>query len=558
MRRILALVLCVFLFAVPAHAANAAEGISSIVTVTENSACHVDLTLKIRLDEPARGLNFPLGTDIYSVTLNGTAAPLLQSGGMTCVDLSHLDGKTGLFTCSIRYTINSVVSTDEDGVQTVTVPLLQGFAFPVEQMDFSVTLPKTVSNSPTFTSGYHGQDIERQMTALVTEHTIQGSLGQSLKDNETLYMHLVASEGMFPASQTFGGTLGFDAAAMGICAGVAALYWLLTMGCLPHRVSERPTAPEGICAGEAAAYLLRKNADLPAMILQWAQLGYLTIQPTRKGQIWLEKKMDMGNERSTFEQRCFRDLFGVRMRLDATTRRFQDTCEKVVTGSRRKSYEYRLPPIMPLIFRVLSAGAGIFAGIAMGDSISTHHTWRLVIMAALGLVCFALSWFIQEGMGCLHLRGKAPLKLAALSAVIVLIAGILCHCALYAVAVVPWSLLAGLMAFYGGRRSDNGQRIRSELLGLRHYIRKADGAELQRILATNRSYFYELAPYALVFGLDKAFAAKFADARLPSCTWLIIPGENRTASTWYIHLRKVYQAMHRGRKPTLAERIFGK
>lgn len=558
MRRILALVLCIFLFAVPVHAANAAASVNSTVFVTENSACQVSLEIDIRLDEPARGLNFPLGTDIYGVTLNGTNAALIQSGGLTCVDLSHLDGKTGNYTCNISFTINSVVSTDDKGNHIVTIPLLQGFTFPVEKMDFSVTFPTEFETVPTFTSGYHGQDIERQMSYHIIGSTIRGSLGQSLKDSETMFLKLTVPKDMFPAGQTFGGTLTFDAAAMAACVGAALLYWLLAMGCLPHRAHRRATVPEGICAGEMAPYLVRKNADLPAMVIQWAQLGYLTIHPTKRGQVWLEKKMDMGNERSTFELRCFKDLFGSKTRLDATTPRFQKVYDKVIIGSRRKTNGFRSRAVCPLIFRGISALMGAFAGIAMGDSISTHHTWRLVIMAGLGLLCLLLCWFIQEGMGCLHLRSKASTKLAVLAAIVLLNAGFLCGCGLYALAALVWSLLAGLMAFYGGRRSDNGLRIYTEILGLRKHISGAESAELKRILASNRNYYYELAPYALVFGLDKSFASQFGDARLPACTWLVTPGDDRTAESWYLQLRKVYMAMLRGRKPTLAEKIFGK
>jgi hypothetical protein len=66
------------------------------------------------------------------------------------------------------------------------------------------------------------------------------------------------------------------------------------------------------------------------------------------------------------------------------------------------------------------------------------------------------------------------------------------------------------------------------------------------------------APYALVLGVDKRFAEKFSKARLPACTWLVSRHNKRTAPEWYPLLRQVYDAMLRERKPTLAERIFGK
>ena len=90
------------------------------------------------------------------------------------------------------------------------------------------------------------------------------------------------------------------------------------------------------------------------------------------------------------------------------------------------------------------------------------------------------------------------------------------------------------------------------------YCTKAGQQELRRILASNRNYYFELAPYALILGVDKTFAEKFGDARLPACTWLVSGIDVRTAPEWYPQLREVYTAMHRERKGTLAEKIFGK
>ena len=558
MRRLIALVLCFFLFAIPVQAANAAPKIHTTAVVNANGECQVTIEADIRLDDPARGLKFPLGTDIDSVTLNGSAAPLTQSGGITSVSLSHLDGKMGLYSCTIEFVINSVVETDEDGKQLVTVPLLYGFPYAVEEMTFTVTMPKEFSTVPAFYSGYHGQDIERQMSATRSGAVIHGSVVQELKDSETLFMTLEAEEGMFPAAQTFGGSLTFDAAAMGVCTLLALLYWLITMRCLPRLAPRRPTVPEGICAGEMASYLVRRPAELPVMVLQWAQLGYLIIHMDENGRVFLHKKMDMGNERSSFELRCFRDLFGRKQMMDVSSRRFQTVCEKCAAMSRRRSNGYRSPKGSAKLFRLLSALTGLFAGIAMGDAIATNHYWRPILMGAIGAVCLLLCWWIQEGMGSVHLKSKASLKLSITAGVVLLIGGAFCGCFGYALGALAWNLAAGFLAFYGGRRSDNGGRIYAEILGLRRYMRKAGKMELRRILAANRNYYFELAPYALAFGLDKQFAEKFGDARLPACTWLVSGIDSRTAPDWYPQLREVYNAMHRERKPTLAERIFGK
>lgn len=558
MRRILALFVCIILFIVPIHAANAAPRVSTTAVVRENGTCQVTIEADIRLDDPARGLKFPLGTDIKSVTLNGAPAPLSQSEGITSVNLSHLDGKVGLYTCTIAFEINSVVQTDETEKQIVTVPLLYGFPYLVEDMSFQITMPSRFDTVPTFYSGYHGQDIERQMSASISGSVIRGGVTQQLKDSETLFMTLTAPKGMFPTGQTFGGSLRFDALAMGIFAAAAFLYWLLRLGTLPRFSPRRSTPTEGLCAGQVPTYLTRRPGDLAAMVLQWAQLGYLIIHLDDNGRVFLHKKMNMGNERSVFEQRCFRDLFGRKMMMDATSDRFQRAADKAAALSRRQAGGYRNPLASVNLFRILSCLVGLFAGIAMGDSIATDHNWRIMLMAAFGVVSALLSWLIIDGMDCLQLRCKSGLKLSLCAALMLLILSLGCKAFGYGAAAAAWSLLAGLLCAYGGKRTDNGTRIFTELLGLRRHMRKAGKTELRRILASNRNYYFELAPYALILGVDKTFAEKFGNARLPACTWLVSGVDIRTAPEWYPQLREVYTAMHRERKATLAEKIFGK
>ena len=558
MRRAIALVLCILLFLIPAHAANAAPRVSTTAVVHENGTCAVTIEADIRLDDPARGLKFPLGKDIKSVTLNGSPAPLSQSEGITSVNLSHLDGKVGLYSCTISFEINSVVKTDDKGKQTVTVPVLYGFPYPVEDMSFQVTMPSRFDTVPTFYSGYHGQDIERQMSASISGSTIRGSVTQELKDSETLFMDLIAPAGMFPAGQTFGGSLQFDAIAMAVCAAAALLYWILRLGTLPRISLRRATPTEGLCAGQVATYLTRRPGDLAAMVLQWAQLGYLIIHLDDNGRVFLHKKMNMGNERSVFEQRCFRDLFGRKMMADATGYRFQRAADKAAALSRRQAGGYRNPLSSVSLLHTLSSLVGLFAGIAMGDTIATDHTWRIILMAAFGVVSALLCWIIIGGMDCLHLRSRAGLKLSLCAALILVVISAFCRALPYGAAAAAWSLVAGLLVAYGGKRTENGTRIYTEILGLRRHMRKAGKTELRRILSANRNYYFELAPFALILGVDKTFAEKFGDARLPACTWLVTGVDVRTAPEWYQQLREVYTAMNRERRSTLAEKIFGK
>lgn len=554
MRRILAAILCVLLLTTTVYASNAVSNASTTASVTQSGSCQITLVATIRLDSPVNSLTFPLGTDVSGVSLNGGGASLKKDNGITSVNLNYLKNQTGSFPLTIHYTLNSVVISDEQtGKQTIRVPLLYGFRYPVEQMSFSVTMPGEFEAAPVFYSGYHEQDIERSITYTVNGATISGTVSTQLKDSETLFLTLTAPEGMFPQSRAAGGSLLFDAWAMGTCAALAVLYWLLTMSRIPNFPIYRSTAPDGISAGVVGSYLVRKPADLTMMVIHWGQLGYLIIHLDDSGRVILHKKMDMGNERSAFEQRCFRNLFASKQMVDATGYRYARVWEDTARSSMRYAAGYRKDSGNPMLLRILSTGVGLFAGIAIGDCVTTSPAWRVIWMMLFAVVTTLAVWQIQKGMYCLRLSDKTDLIYGLIWGFALLGSGIVVSSAMtYALIAVAWAMLAGLMGAYGGRRSENGARTYADLNGLRRYMRRVTKAELARILRSNPAYYYELAPFAIAMGVDKKFAKQFGSLRVPACGWLVSGMDNpRTPMEWNPLLRETVEAMN-----ALAKRPF--
>ncbi|MBR2047052.1 MAG: DUF2207 domain-containing protein [Oscillospiraceae bacterium] len=547
MRRLIALLLCLFLLSATVYADNAVTMAQSTASVNQTGACQITMTVTIRLDTAVRDLVFPIGTDVSGVTVNGKKASLKNDNGITAISLKELGSQTGLFSLTIHYTANQVVTTDpETGKQTVTVPLLYGFRYPVEALQFSVTMPGLFDAEPVFYSGYHEQDIERSLTYTINGATITGSITARLKDSETLFLQLDAPEGMFPRERAAGGSLVFDTWAMIVLGGLALLYWMAFQSRLPILPTYRATAPEGISAGAVGSYLNRFPADLTLMVVHWAQLGYLIIQPDGNGRVLLHKKMEMGNERSGFEQKTFRKLFGKKQLADATGQRYAALRDETARISRRFSAGFRKGAAGMLLFRLLCSGVALFAGVAVGDCVTSSPMWRVFWMVVIGGVFAGGSWMIQEGFRHLRHPGKAKALVSLAIAVGMLVMGLMVPAGLmFAAIAAGTSLLAGLMVFYGGKRTDNGARIYGELLGLRRYMGRVAKSELGRILRSNPNYYYELAPFALAMGMDKKFASRFDNLHLTGCGWLLSGmASPRTAGEWYLLLRETVEAMN--------------
>ena len=550
MRRIFAVILCMLLLTTAVFADNSAPSFSAAAVISPTGSCQVSVSATVFLEEPVVGLTFPLGTGVSGATLNGTRASTTTVGNVTHVRLSHLDNQTGTFAIELQYTVENVVELSKDGHQVVRVPLLAGFKYPVESLRFSVTMPGPFTDSPEFFSGYHEQDIEKSIDVTFDpeQGTVSGSTDTLLKDSETLYMLLDAPEGMFPLAASAGETLPYDHLGMGVAAALALLYWLLTMRRVPNWPGRNPHPPTGLSAGQIGSYLVHADADLTLMVLHWAQLGYLEVKLDRRSRVFLTRKMAMGNECSAFEVHTFKALFRRKNRVEATSEFYTQLCRKTAADSRRQSAGLIPHSGNPTLFRLLSCFVGLFAGAAMGDCIlSPSAVVRWVWMGVMAVVAGYSCWRIQRGMFCLYLRNRQDLAVTLIFSLILLIASALCDAFLYGMITVGWGLFSGLLAAYGGRRTESGKQVFLEILSLRRFLFSVSPNELQRILRFKPEYYYEMAVYALAMGVDARFAARFGNVQLPSCKWLLtdVPAPKKPAE-WYPLLRQTADLMNRG------------
>lgn len=560
MRKLLTFILTLGLIlalAVGASAETAASKASVFATVGADGVCQVSMQVTLRLEQSDPALTFPVPTQADHVTLNGTRARVKQSGSSKTIDLaSALGGMAGEFNFTVSYNLSGVVQLSEVGTPQLVVPILSGFAYPVELLEFSVTLPGQVSSKPAFTSGYHQASIEQDLSAQTSGNTVSGQSLKTLKDHETLTMTLDVDEAMFPDTKLALSDALFDDTAMGVCGVLALLYWLLALRSAPVLGEKTPHPPAGCSAGELGSVLTMQGAQLSMMVFSWAQLGYILIQLDRNHRVLLHKRMDMGNERSSFEQRCFNNLFAGKRVVDTTSYRYAMLCKKTQVLS---------PNVKPLIsgksgnprlFRLLCAGIGLFGGVALGIALGAGALLQwfwVVVLAAVGAIS---AWHIQNWAHSLFLLDKHRIWVAlGLSSAWVLL-GFIGGVPLVGIFVPLVQLLAGLMAAFGGRRTQTGRQTMSQVLGLRRWLKSMDRQELDRIREQDPDYFHTMAPYALALGVDKAFARQFGKSGIPSCSYLTTGMDgHRSAAEWSILMRRAIEAMERRQKQMPMERL---
>ena len=542
-RRILAAFFCCLLLfgcVITASADSAATYVENITTITSDGECNVTLRITIHLESVTENITFPVPLGATDIELNNSRASTDKGENAILVDLSKtVGGVIGDHTIKIDYKLPGAVAMNE-GKMILTLPIICGFAYPVESLEFAITLPGDITTRPTFTASYQMTTTGSNMNVATNRNMISGQITAPLRDHETMVMTMEVSPEMFPGVSTYERNGNPEIIPMLIFAGLALLYWIIWLRTMPLIRVRRATPPEGVSAGELGCRLTFAGADLTMMVFTWAQLGYLLIHLDDNGRVWLHKRMDMGNERSLFEVKCFKALFGKRRSIDGTGYQYARLCRKVAKLVPGEKTMCRPGSGNIKIFRGLNCGIGLFCGICMAMNLTGILVLQILLSVLFGVFGVVSAWQIQEGMYRLHIRGKLPLYISGGLCLVWLLLGLWAGQILIALLgmVLP-QLIAGIAAAYGGRRNEMGRQNATQILGLRHHLRKIGKEELSRVLRNDPEFFYNMAPYAIAMGVDGAFAKAFGKRKLRPCPYFVtgIRGKH-TAQDWAAAMRE--------------------
>ena len=558
MRRIVLILLCIFMLALPgaatAETVPAASGgmITSYemeAVVSAQGTAQVNATVNLHITESATRLVIPLGKGASNCVVSGVRQRIRKENGVPCVILRNETGLIGDVQLSITYQLSGCVSPE--GILSLPI-LANSYVYPIDEVSFRITLPGEFTANPIFQSGYLGEDIDNYMDITVEGPVIQGKVLQSLRDHDSLSMTLETPEELFPRRTLDGAILRAVNLAVLVLAALMVLYWALRLFWKPVRIPFQSHPPMGETAGESWALLTGGNLSFSLMVITWAQMGYLTIRRDRD--VVLYRRMDMGNERSELEIRAFSQLFRKRRTVSATGADFQRLRARM--DGQRPHIRGLFSPRSgnPMVLRVLGLALGLAAGLGLGDGVLPVMQVRF-----LPLILFALggawgAWAIQGGIFAFLSRDKSPIFRGGAASALLLILGLLGGRLSLALMCLMMEVLTGLVTLFGGRRTEDGRGVVQGELGMVRFFRREYKERHQTAQQQNPSYYYDLAPYALALGADKAFARRFDRMELPPCSWLQYRAAGPTAADWQRVLRDTVDLMDG--KPIGLERTF--
>lgn len=551
----LSAIVLIFALAIGVSAAASAPKISYFATVTSDSRCQINMTVTVRLTQADESLTFPIPAEASGVSLNGRRVFPAKKDGKRYISLKRAVGKsTGDITFTVSYTLPDVVHTSDLGTLELQLPLLSGFVYPVEYLEFSVSLPAATDALPGFVSGYHQAGIEEYLTYRVEGNTITGSSSAPLKDHETLSMKLAVSESLFPQGLTDIHDWSGCITAMVVCGVLALGYWLLTLRFLPLRRVRCTELPDGYTAGDLGSILHLKGMDVTMTVLTWASLGYVMLEADRNGRVRIHKRMHMGNERKESEQKLFRAMFSRRSTVDTASSHYAQLCLDALKKPKGLSELVLRHSGNPLVFRMLAAGIGLFGGVALAIILGSGALLQGFLILILGIFGAVSGYMIQSWGRCLQIHDPARLAgcigLCGFWLLLSFIAGALT----VGLGMVGSLLLAGWLFAWSGRRTQQGKLLAAQIRGLRRHLSYPEPELLRQLCQQDPDYFFTLAPCAIALGQGKLFARRFGKQRLEGCPYLIgVKAGSGTAAEWMQLLQKGVRSMNNRAEKRLLE-----
>ena len=523
-------------------------------TVLDDGSCQVSMTITLSMEKMDTSMRFPIPASASDVQLNGFGVGTYYSGTVQYVNLSSVLGPeetTATFTLSYR------VSQVVDSTGKLTLPLLSGFQLPINSFDFTVSFPGTVTSQPSFTSAYHQSNIESSLHWTVTGSTVSGRTTALLIDYETLEMSLKLDGNLFSHHQVIFIDSVVDDRLMQVCLLLALVYWAVFMRLGLPRFRRCGQPPQGYTAGHMRPILTLRGPDLSLMVLSWAQMGYVLLERKGGGKILIHRQMDMGNERSAYEQQLFGILFKKRDTVDTGSIFYAALCGKVEKQiSVSKVLTHRRSG-NPQIFRLLSLLVNVFAGVNAGLALGSNASWQIVFLILFAILGVVLGNLIQSSAQGIFLYKPGSLTKGLLAAAVWAIPFFLCGKRSLGLNTALYQFIAGILATYGGRRSADGADALSQVLGLLASFLVPEKTSFSIAKKADPEYFHTMAPYALSFGADRLFAYRFGKERIAECPYLLgISEADRTASQWSRILRNTLRSMNARYEGLKKERLI--
>lgn len=541
MKRLILVLCCIFLLLTMVSAADDATSVTCLSTkivLAKDGSCTVTSDINVHFSGSDTSFRIPMGKDAKVISFDRNY-DIVTKKDIDYIVLKKSAGLSGDQTFHLSYKLPNQVSV-VDGVQQLRLSVLPGgYSCPIEKgSSITVEFPKELTAPPELYSGSHTDNAFSDFDIKIDGKTYQATLLLSkMQEYDTLRLNADLPEDFFDLHYLSGTTRSFNTYLFLALMVLCVIYWFFRLRNGLIISKKRKILPLNLNAGELAYQITCDKPDLTAMVMQWANLGYLSLYRNKKGRIIINKRMEMGSERRELEQKVFYSLFRKDESCDGGSLRYRSlskkVCQPFTSYWAHRLFDRHSGSVM--ILRVIGLLAAFVISFMTFDLLLGSFAFRWVLIPLLSIPVTYLSYLIQMGVvGLLRRRRGQAIVKALISIIVLFILGKRADCAALTVLNILLQCFIGFTTMFGGLRSRYGKDRLMQLLGFRRYLREASKSDLLRSLQNDGLYFYHTLPYAEVLGLGKKFSKLFGEIRMEPCAWLEdVGGVPVTAGEFY-------------------------
>ncbi|MBN7772923.1 DUF2207 domain-containing protein [Clostridium aminobutyricum] len=564
------------LFAEPVYGSGgfATNEYDTNLTVEENNTIYVTETIKVNFSEERHGIyryipykgktkvqmndkvveiNQKMKIDQVDIKLNGVSCDYSTSR-----ENDNLVLKIGSESKTVygpqEYTISYRCRLYDDGIQDFDVLywdlIPTGWESPIGKSAMSIQMPKSFNAANAeFTSGIYGSISSDKMSWFVSDGMTLTAQVQDLALGEGVTLILELPNDYFQGEITNDWAFLIMFIFMIVPPIVIAGLWFI-FGRDPQIVKTVEFYPPAGMTPAEVGYIVDgvvDKKDIISMIIYFADKGYLRIEEQGADQFTLYKEKEFPADAKIFEQTLFEGIFKNReqVNLQELGEDFYANYKASITqlqgyyNKDRDKRVYTLGSTLARVFSFLFMLVPIIGGYVFGAIGTMKDEFILVGVVITNIV------FLGAIMLIIAYDRKDAMKASSRRILVVsgLIAtGIGFFSEFYgmwkaagllpAVIMTASTLLSVVFTIFMKKRTNHSAKLMGKLLGFKEFIDVAELDRIKRLVEQNPSYFYNVLPYAYVFGLSDKWAKKFEQINIEPPTWYTGSVTGNMFNTW--------------------------
>lgn len=417
---------------------------------------------------------------------------------------------------------------------------------------------KEMSNIQVFSGSLGNQSNDLNVTPIITSTSIRGSAYDiGAKQAITLFGEL--RQGYFVDAKQTTSKIPFIFLGLAVLFGLYSLIraLLLKKTHITPIVNFYPTkdmdpAMVGTIVDESV-----DQEDLMALIPYWASKGYLTISETEDDLV-LTKQENHEPPILKHQKKIYNGLFKTKnsVKLSKLSSKFGKAMDDAKEALNDEfSGDKKLSTIDHGFVTTILAMICMIVCILFNTRYSIVDNLIETILATFSFVLMMVLNYSAAATNVFNKNKLGVLKKVLSAAFILILAYFIYRQCQSILSIVPFEFmmigivvvsLPILLCPRFNVVSDYFKSVAPELLGFKDFVEKAEVPQLERLSMENPSYYYDVIPYAMVFGLSEMWTKKFSTIPLAQPDWYDSYYSDPYTSYFYYRMltRSMYEPIH--------------